>query len=85
MSANTMDAEVGLAKIAASVLRCLVFTAKCYQIVIAPATQVTSSRQVMPSSANNRAFGSALTGGRRAQYEGASKCRELAAKAHLSL
>ena len=47
MSANTMDAEVGLAKIAASVLRCLVFTARCYQIAIALATHVASSRQVM--------------------------------------
>ena len=48
MSANTMDAEVGLAKIAASVLRCLVFTARCYQIAIALATHAASSRQVMP-------------------------------------
>lgn len=38
MSVNTIDAKVGLAKIAKSVLRCLVFTCGCYQIVLSVAT-----------------------------------------------
>lgn len=38
MSAKTIDADVGRVKIAWRVLRCLVFTLKCYRIVLAGAS-----------------------------------------------